>query len=109
MLKCLICRVFVSKRTILSSSEFSRNVGCLSFNSSELTTLVLSRVVILSLTVGNISEMSGDRPVVAVCGVKLTKRGLISPRGEYAGFERNYCLHTYRRLDSWSILTLAKH
>ena len=94
VLKCLCCLVFVSRRTILSSYALSRNVGFLSLSSSELTTFVLSRVVILSLTVGNMREMSGDLPVVAVWQLKLTKRGRISPLGEYAGFDLKHCLHT---------------
>ena len=68
--------------TILSSCELSKKVGCLSLSSSEVTTFVLSRVVILSLTVGNMRDIRGDLPVVAVCGVKFTNKGLISPFGE---------------------------
>lgn len=55
-------------------------------------------LVILSLSVGNIKETSGDRPDVAVIGVKLTYIGLISPRGEYCKCDLNVALNCLENL-----------
>ena len=90
MLSYLECLFLASDLTMISSSVLARNCGSISFSSVGLITFVFSNVVTLSLTVGNMSEIKGDLPIAAVCAVRLTKSGLISPLGLYAGFAWNF-------------------
>jgi hypothetical protein len=74
-------RCLVSKLTNRSSSLFSKYLG-FKVRFKLATACDRDRSVILSLIVGNINEISGERPARHVYGVKLTNNGLISPFGE---------------------------
>ena len=74
----------VSSLTIFSSSSDGKKRGDFWLWAGldyDISSQSLFTVVILSFTVGNIIETSGDLPVLAEYGLKLTKSGLISPRG----------------------------
>lgn len=72
---------FVSNFTIFSNSRDGKKRGVWARVDVDISSQSLLTVVILSFTVGNIIETSGDLPMFAAQALKFTKSGLISPRG----------------------------